>query len=1720
MPTDIAIIRIRRDTIANWTSVNPTLALGEISYDLTNHQIRVGDGTNAWLDLPVIGSSIIADGDKGDIVISGGGTTWSLDSALMTLINNKLDSGPLDGGSAPSLDQQIQIRRDITVNWNGTILNAGEIGYDSSLNEIRIGNGTAIWEDLDPIGMPKLPALSISQLNDVEFPDTAPAEGEVLTFDETAGVWLNRVIPIPSLTLNDLTTVTLTAPQNTEILQFNGTQWVNAPGPVATTTIPLGSKNEITVIGQNDWQINDGVITQDNLNLALPVNPQDAATKDYTDAIVGLAIAANVIEELDQANGIAVLNSSRVVAKERLATGTADATKYLKGDGTWATLSIDAMTDVTLGTPIGGDILQWSSGGGGTFIPVNRDSYLSGHTQGLTTITIPAPQQVSGRLLWWNNDSAQLRTVTVTDSGLATVTHNNTTNEINVDVPSSHPHALSDLTVSGASTGSVATWNGTNWVPAEFVDGNSIAPSFNSGTELFSFNLTQGDKGDITVNGDNTWTIDSGVVTMQNLSFNNSFMTQPLDIMWGHQYYFTDGTTAGSFVTSVGTGPNPTNGNVVFTGSSTQLTTNTNLNASVARFRHMDRGNGVAAGTFRPFSSTRAMLQAKVSYTGSSDSGTFAYVGFTATHNLQDQVYVAFVCNGTTNWFCKVRDDFIGTEVVDVSVDSGIPVASEATLRVEVTPTGFTLSQITLDSFGDEVATVKLEYVRTGLEADIGTYGGCEIRSRGTSSPAQTLTVKEMFLHIGNEYKDLAPIDHTHALADLEQSGATPGQVIKWNGSAWAAADDATGGGGGITDGDKGDITVSGSGATWTIDSQAVTIGKLAPNSVNQTKIVNGAVDLQKLVLIDPNSFIIGQADGTANTQGTFDTTTMVLGGTLAAPIIGVKDGGITTTKLGGDITAAGKALLDDADASAQRTTLGLGTMATQNAASVAITGGTLQGTTVTTGAFSSPSNEAIMHIVRKATAGTITKGQVIRVVGSTGSHLTVELADASVEATSKTTLGIAAETITDSTSGYMMIAGELTGLSNLPASGGSENFVNGTLLWLSETTGAFTQTRPTQPAHGVTVGWVVSSSNGNNGRIYVKIDNGQELDEIHDVLIGTKAEKDILSWDNTAGLWRNRTRINAGVAPSDASFVVLESNAGVPNATSLGSLGNGLLKNSSSLGIGSLSIANASDLPLHTHTIANVTGLQTALDNKVDDSQISAFGLTLIDDADAATARGTLGLGSLATLSTVTDSQITNNTISGLKLTDATVTIAKINATGSASSTTFLRGDGQWLAPTAGAPTDATYIVQTVSTGLSNEFALSSLGNGLLKNASGTGILTIATGSDLPSHTHAQSDITNLVTDLAGKASTSHTHSAADITTGSLALARIAQGGATAGQVLKWNNISLTWEPGTDNTGGSAAPGGSDRQVQFNDSNLVIAGASQVEIEAGGNLKLIKPSSDPATPAANSLVMYPISYAGREFPAYKDENGFASNLQVCLAKNKIRVYNAPNSNAAAGIFGFPAFTTFGTLTARNFATTNKLATATRHAYVSAASTANSWAQMRSPNSGLFCWRGNAAGLGGFYVLFRFAVSDATLNTAGEVFVGLSNDATTRVNGTAFSVETQLDTVGLYAIDGATSYSIGCNDNSGNATLTALGASFPVDITSFYELILFAKPNDTNIFYEVTNISTGANTSGTLTTDLPRNTVGLGVQIIRGNNSSTSSAPAFDISQIYAETPF
>jgi len=67
-----AIIQFRRDTAANWTSNNPTLAAGEIGYESDNERYKVGDGSTAWTSLAYGGLGDIPQSlidAKGDLVV-------------------------------------------------------------------------------------------------------------------------------------------------------------------------------------------------------------------------------------------------------------------------------------------------------------------------------------------------------------------------------------------------------------------------------------------------------------------------------------------------------------------------------------------------------------------------------------------------------------------------------------------------------------------------------------------------------------------------------------------------------------------------------------------------------------------------------------------------------------------------------------------------------------------------------------------------------------------------------------------------------------------------------------------------------------------------------------------------------------------------------------------------------------------------------------------------------------------------------------------------------------------------------------------------------------------------------------------------------------------------------------------------------------------------------------------------------------------------------------------------------------------------------------------------------------------------------------------------------------------------------------------------------------------------------------------------------------------
>ena len=136
---------------------------------------------------------------------------------------------------------------------------------------------------------------------------------------------------------------------------------------------------------------------------------------------------------------------------------------------------------------------------------------------------------------------------------------------------------------------------------------------------------------------------------------------------------------------------------------------------------------------------------------------------------------------------------------------------------------------------------------------------------------------------------------------------------------------------------------------------------------------------------------------------------------------------------------------------------------------------------------------------------------------GSNGTHVQITLARADSDATSARTVGFTAESFAPNADGLVIIEGYLDGVDTSGAT------ADGDLIYLSgSTAGAWTTTKPVAPTHLVYVG-VVAKKNPSTGKIQVKVQNGYELDELHDVLITSKTDGDLLTYESSTNLWKNK---------------------------------------------------------------------------------------------------------------------------------------------------------------------------------------------------------------------------------------------------------------------------------------------------------------------------------------------------------------------------------------------------------------------------------------------------------------------------------------------------------------------------------------------------------------------------------------------------------------------
>jgi hypothetical protein len=144
--------------------------------------------------------------------------------------------------------------------------------------------------------------------------------------------------------------------------------------------------------------------------------------------------------------------------------------------------------------------------------------------------------------------------------------------------------------------------------------------------------------------------------------------------------------------------------------------------------------------------------------------------------------------------------------------------------------------------------------------------------------------------------------------------------------------------------------------------------------------------------------------------------------------------------------------------------------------------------------------------------AVTITKGQPVYMFAAAGDRVSVKLASNTSDTTSAKTLGVCAENIAAGQAGMVLCQGVQDGL-NLSA------YSPGDTLYVGATAGTLTSTKPYAPNHLVYVG-VVERANMGNGRLYVRIQNGYELNEIHDVSAQSPSNGQTLIRNATTSLW------------------------------------------------------------------------------------------------------------------------------------------------------------------------------------------------------------------------------------------------------------------------------------------------------------------------------------------------------------------------------------------------------------------------------------------------------------------------------------------------------------------------------------------------------------------------------------------------------------------------
>ncbi len=286
----------------------------------------------------------------------------------------------------------------------------------------------------------------------------------------------------------------------------------------------------------------------------------------------------------------------------------------------------------------------------------------------------------------------------------------------------------------------------------------------------------------------------------------------------------------------------------------------------------------------------------------------------------------------------------------------------------------------------------------------------------------------------------------------------------------------------------------------------------------------------------------------------------------------------------------------------------------------------------------------------------TFTKGTVVRINGGTGANATFVTASWENDTNSADTLGFLMNSGVTNDFAYIIINGYLTDIN-------TDDYTPGQTLYLSSS-GNYTNVVPVYPYHEIRLGQVVRA-HATVGSVFVRVQNGYELGELHDVYTGSLSPGDLLVYENTVNTqWTNKKQLtgsygltgsltaSVGLSGALGLFPVLTGSS-VSGTTAQFTIITGSAISGALIGtLNTISVINAGS----NLTASNVGSIRTlALTSSVVD----------LSSLSSATGSFTILTGSTTTGSTALFTTISGSTITGSNLSYTTLNTTQMTSSG-----------------------------------------------------------------------------------------------------------------------------------------------------------------------------------------------------------------------------------------------------------------------------------------------------------------------------------------------------------------------------------------------------------------------------------------------------------------------